>query len=59
MTIKRLWNMIRWGSEDGPAIEIDWEARTITIHRMGRRQAARVVLWLARGSSGREMPSDG
>ena len=47
--IRRLANMVRWGSPAGPAISIDWDARTVTYHRLSVRLVRRLERWRAAG----------
>jgi hypothetical protein len=45
MTLRQFATAARWGSPRGPAIEIDWDKRTVTYHRMPARMVIRLERW--------------
>ena len=47
--LRRIWNMTRYGSPKGPAIEIRWDRREIVLHRMSKRLSARITHWVIEG----------
>lgn len=49
--IRDFYSGARWGSANGPAITISPVPETITFHRMGDRQAARLMAWIMAGMS--------
>jgi hypothetical protein len=49
VTARELVTGLRYGSPDGPAIEINWEARTVVLHNMSPRLVRRITGWLLLG----------
>jgi hypothetical protein len=44
--MRKLWNGVLYGSDEGPEILIDWEKRSVTIKRCSRRRAVRLASWM-------------
>ena len=49
--LRRFLNGLRWGSAEGPVIEIDWDARTVSYKRMPARLVAQIERWRRQGDA--------
>jgi hypothetical protein len=45
--MRKLWNMVRWGSAEGPEIVIDWDKRSVTMLRMPPWTTIRLTKWIS------------
>jgi hypothetical protein len=45
--MRKLWNMVRWGSAEGPEIVIDWDKRSVTMRRMPPWMTIRLMKWIS------------
>ena len=53
--MSKLWNMIRWGSAEGPEIVINWDEHTLTFLRCSDRTRKRLISWISSNYQAKRM----